>query len=346
MARGGRPGDDDPGALLFGDDDYDDERQEDEENESKAEPQQGSLWGDHAQDDEERAPTQPIVSPVEDLRYQGPISMDDADEPEDGYEDPGPGTGRVFFAAALIGGVIITMFAVALYYRGSSDELVASTVAKAAGERRPAASAPLTQAPPAPVPSQTPESNAASAGSPTIEYRPVSEAPVMPGPEKPSQVASVKPSVPLATGASGSARIGTAAASTAQERPAPVAASHVTPAKPAETSHPSAHSSGTSSLNEIARRGRNRLEAAPAGSWTVQVIVACQPVTVEKAFRNVESTNLVAIPVDLKGQSCYRLCWGLYSDRAAAERAITSVPDYFAKDAKPQPVPVTKVVGH
>ncbi len=375
MAGTGRSGEDDPGALLFGDDDYDEQPDEDQAEDKRpsndrremtSPPKQGSLWDAQAQDDEERAPTQPVRSAVEDLRYQGPISMDDADETLDEVEDPGAGTGRVFFAAALIGGVIITMFAVALYYRGSGDELVASTVAKNGGDRRPAVSAPAT------TPSARPDSLKTGSdplsrtsdvatlprtSSPPIEYRPVPGSPASTTPAQPTQVAVTPPAMSRPSMTSGSpeaANTGatnTAHASTTptnpverSPRPAPVAASHVTPVDSAGT-HPTNTSVVSSSLTEIARRGRGRLAAAPAGSWTVQVIVACQPANVEKAFRSVESPNLVAIPVDLKGQSCYRLCWGVYPDQPSAERAVHDVPEYFSQNTRPQPVAVSKVVG-
>ncbi|MFN7964495.1 MAG: hypothetical protein U0V87_02260 [Acidobacteriota bacterium] len=375
MAGTGRSGEDDPGALLFGDDDYDEqpdddqteaERSNNDRRELTPPPKQRSLWDAQAQDDEERAPTQPVRSAVEDLRYQGPISMDDADEPLDEAEDPGAGTGRVFFAAALIGGVIITMFAVALYYRGSGDQLVASTVAKNGGDRRPALSAPATTPSARPDPLKAgsdPPSGISDVAtlphttSPPIEYRPVPGSSASTTPAPPSQVAAIPPAPSRPSIASGSPETANAGATNTThasttptnpverlQRPAPVAASHVTPAS-SGTRRPNNATVASTSLTEIARRGRGRLAAAPAGSWTVQVIVACQPANVEKAFRSVESPNLVAIPVELKGQSCYRLCWGVYPDQPSAERAVRDVPEYFSQNTRPQPVAVSKVVG-
>jgi len=43
----------------------------------------------------------------------------------------------------------------------------------------------------------------------------------------------------------------------------------------------------------------------------------------------VPESDLFILPVTFQGRSCYRLCWGVYDNRAAAEAARRSVPAYF-----------------
>ena len=43
----------------------------------------------------------------------------------------------------------------------------------------------------------------------------------------------------------------------------------------------------------------------------------------------VSSEELFILPVSVKGRDCYRLCWGVFDGRPAAEAALSSVPSYF-----------------
>jgi len=43
----------------------------------------------------------------------------------------------------------------------------------------------------------------------------------------------------------------------------------------------------------------------------------------------VSSEELFILPVSVKGRDCYRLCWGVFDGRPAAEAALSSVPPYF-----------------
>jgi hypothetical protein len=65
------------------------------------------------------------------------------------------------------------------------------------------------------------------------------------------------------------------------------------------------------------------------GRFSLQVLVACDPVNVEKAVSAVTADELFILPVNVKGKACYRLCWGVYDDRPAAEAALPGVPSYF-----------------
>ena len=86
--------------------------------------------------------------------------------------------------------------------------------------------------------------------------------------------------------------------------------------------------------------GRGRCPRRPAafaaslapgarGRYSLQLLVACAPENVTKAVSAVSSDELFILPVSVKGRDCYRLCWGVYDGRPAAEAALSTVPSYF-----------------
>jgi septal ring-binding cell division protein DamX len=82
-------------------------------------------------------------------------------------------------------------------------------------------------------------------------------------------------------------------------------------------------------LSEAARSFATSLRPGARGRFTLQVLVACAPENVQKAVSAVPAQELLVLPVDLKGRACYRLCWGVYDSRPAAEAALSSLPSYF-----------------
>jgi septal ring-binding cell division protein DamX len=82
-------------------------------------------------------------------------------------------------------------------------------------------------------------------------------------------------------------------------------------------------------LPEAARAFAAQIAPMARGRFTVQVLVACAPETVQKAVSAVPSQELLVLPVDLKGRACYRLGWGIHDSRPAAEAALRSLPSYF-----------------
>src|SRR4029453_234261 len=71
-------------------------------------------------------------------------------------------------------------------------------------------------------------------------------------------------------------------------------------------------------------------EVKKAGSrYSVQVLVACSGETVQKALDNVSSSEVFILPVNYRGKSCYRICWGLYESQDRATAALHSLPEYF-----------------
>jgi hypothetical protein len=78
------------------------------------------------------------------------------------------------------------------------------------------------------------------------------------------------------------------------------------------------------------------------GLYTVQLALACESGTVQRAIRSARgSSEFFIMPKEYGGKSCYRLLWGSYPDRNAAFHGRSSVPKVFLKDrSKPFPAPI------
>jgi septal ring-binding cell division protein DamX len=85
---------------------------------------------------------------------------------------------------------------------------------------------------------------------------------------------------------------------------------------------------GRGALQEAATAFASRRTSTP-GSFSVQVLVACAPENVQKAISAVNAPELFILPTRVQGRTCFRVCWGVYESRAAAEAAVASVPAYF-----------------
>jgi Domain of unknown function (DUF4388) len=84
------------------------------------------------------------------------------------------------------------------------------------------------------------------------------------------------------------------------------------------------------------------VKAAANLPFTVQLLVACSTETVQKALERVSDDDLYILPVNYKGRSCHRICWGLYHDEAGANSAIPGLPEYFRQNgANPKVVKTT-----
>jgi hypothetical protein len=146
-----------------------------------------------------------------------------------------------------------------------------------------------------------------------------------------------------------------AAATPPPPTPAPVAAATPTPA-PAPTPVPAAASTSTSpaegrtllrqgALPEAARSFATTLGPGARGRFSHQLLTACSPETIAKAVQAVTADDLFILPVTFQGRSCYRLCWGVYDNRAAAEAARDSVPAYFRQSgAAPRLSPLNELL--
>jgi septal ring-binding cell division protein DamX len=82
-------------------------------------------------------------------------------------------------------------------------------------------------------------------------------------------------------------------------------------------------------LPDAARAFVASVAPGPKGRFSLQLLVACDPANVQKAVSAVSAQELFILPVNMKGKTCYRLCWGVYDGRPAAEAALPGVPSYF-----------------
>jgi hypothetical protein len=82
-------------------------------------------------------------------------------------------------------------------------------------------------------------------------------------------------------------------------------------------------------LPDAARSFAAAMAAGGPGRFSLQVLVACAPENVQKAVAAVPGEELFILPVNVKGRACYRLCWGVYDSRSAAEAALGGLPSYF-----------------
>jgi hypothetical protein len=81
------------------------------------------------------------------------------------------------------------------------------------------------------------------------------------------------------------------------------------------------------------------------GAWSVQLLVACQADTVQKAVANAWAEALIVLPVAYKGRACHRMLWGVYDSEQEARGAVGTVPGYFLENgARPTPVATAKVL--
>jgi septal ring-binding cell division protein DamX len=74
--------------------------------------------------------------------------------------------------------------------------------------------------------------------------------------------------------------------------------------------------------------------------FAIDVEVACQAETLRKGFAaSGGDPRYMILPYNLHGRACFRVVWGLYKDRAAAEQALKTMPDFFLQNASPRVAP-------
>jgi len=96
---------------------------------------------------------------------------------------------------------------------------------------------------------------------------------------------------------------------------------------------------------DAARAFATSLATGPRGRFSFQVLVACAPENVQKAVSAVPADDLFILPVNVKGKDCYRLCWGVYDGRPAAEAALGGLPSYFRQGgATPRLSPLAELL--
>jgi hypothetical protein len=255
------------------------------------------------------------------LRFEGPISMEE-DEYEDEYERSSGG--RTFLLTAIIAIAVVLIVAIALLLRddpGREQEEFADLGVAAEESPSPEAGEPMPSG----------DATAGAQGDEGLRFRSV--------PTDETSEAGTEP-----------ARDETAAPEPAPEpvqpeTTEPEAAEEPTPA-PAERERALPENVSPEGVGELARAGRvgeaaqlgRRLAASGNPShYTLQVLLACDPGNVQRAFERVRDPRLTVLPASYQGRSCYRLCWGDYAGPEKARAAAGTVDPYF--DANPVPRP-------
>lgn len=81
-----------------------------------------------------------------------------------------------------------------------------------------------------------------------------------------------------------------------------------------------------------------------SGRYTAQLAVACKPETVERLVAaSAGADDLYVLPADVKGVSCFRLCWGSYATSDEAARAA-DVPAALRPSERPRAVEIVAVL--
>ncbi len=79
--------------------------------------------------------------------------------------------------------------------------------------------------------------------------------------------------------------------------------------------------------------------------FTIQLLIACQEKTVLESLQAVpDAKDFLILPLQYKGQSCYRVLYGLYETEREAQSAATRLPPVFLQQASPaRAVPLQKI---
>jgi hypothetical protein len=90
---------------------------------------------------------------------------------------------------------------------------------------------------------------------------------------------------------------------------------------------------------EAAQEFRSAL--AGASGYSIQLEIDCQESSVKDGLAQAGGgAELFIVPVSLHGKACYRVLWGAYSSRTAAEQAQADVPSFFRQQAHGRGLPI------
>jgi septal ring-binding cell division protein DamX len=62
-----------------------------------------------------------------------------------------------------------------------------------------------------------------------------------------------------------------------------------------------------------------------SGAYTIQFELVCEPASIAKALK-AGGSSVWFIPTSFRGRSCYRVFWGRYDTKAAADAAVGQIP--------------------
>jgi septal ring-binding cell division protein DamX len=78
------------------------------------------------------------------------------------------------------------------------------------------------------------------------------------------------------------------------------------------------------------------LRSEASRRFTIQVLVACVPETVQKAVSAAPGNDLMLFSASVNGKSCYRMAWGLFDTETQAKAALSTVPAHFRGGGTPK----------
>ncbi len=167
----------------------------------------------------------------------------------------------------------------------------------------------------------------------------------------PSPFPALSPPLGLSTPAT-IAQAGTSVSPPVREKPsatpvpkAPSAPAKATPSVPPPPVQSSAYEALKAGRLAEAVLSSERLVKGHGGEFSVQLLVACSPQTIEKAIQNDPSPDLFVLPATVSGKSCHRLMRGLFKTSGEAAQMVSSLPGYYvAEGAKPRAVPLKTLV--
>jgi len=195
------------------------------------------------------------------------------------------------------------------------------------------------------IPAATPPSGSASAATtaPPTAATPTTPVPTTPTspatssavPSDPRASASAAATPPVTTSVAPRAGAASPPAATPTSKPpdpVPTPSASGAP-KPPPTSSPSGGGGDgrallqSGNLAAAARAFQREISSASADKFTLALGLYCNE---ENAGRLVAgaggSSDIYVLPTSVEGRSCYRVIWGLYDSREAAERGIPSLP--------------------
>jgi len=102
---------------------------------------------------------------------------------------------------------------------------------------------------------------------------------------------------------------------------------------PPSKAEPAPRPAGDEKWAQLAEAGRREMEHPGTHRYSIQLELACESSTLEKAFAaDPGRRHLWIAPYAFRGRRCYRVLWGKFADLASARGAKGAVPALFARD--------------
>ena len=98
-------------------------------------------------------------------------------------------------------------------------------------------------------------------------------------------------------------------------------------------------------IDRAAEAFKSALQPIPSGRFTLQMMIACEAESVRKARAGTRpDAGLFVLPVAVRGRGCYRVMWGVFETRAAADSGKGDLPKYFVSSGvTPAVVPIDRL---